>query len=60
MFSLEVPSHFEDVARVSIEIAATREGSLLTLTQTGVEPEKAEGGWRAILAQLARVLEGQF
>ena len=60
VFSLEVPWHFEGVTRVSIEIAATQEGSLLTLTQSGVEPEKAEGGWRMMLAQLARVLEGQF
>jgi uncharacterized protein YndB with AHSA1/START domain len=60
VFSLEVPSHFEGVARVSVEIEATQEGSLLTLTQSGAEPEKAEGGWRTMLAQLARVAEGQF
>ena len=33
---------------------------MLTLTQSGVEPEKTEGSWRMMLAQLARVLEGQF
>lgn len=60
VFSLEVPSLFEGATRVSIEIAATQEGSVLTLTQTGIEPEKAEPGWRTMLTQLARVLEGQF
>jgi uncharacterized protein YndB with AHSA1/START domain len=60
VFSLEVPSHFEGASRVSVEIAATPDGSMLTLTQSGVEPEKTEGSWRMMLAQLARVLEGQF
>ena len=36
------------------------DGSMLTLTQTGVEPEKTEASWRMMLARLARVLEGQF
>jgi len=60
VFSLEVPWHFEGVSRVSVEVEATPDGSTLTLTQTGVEPEKTEASWRIMLARLAQVLEGQF
>ena len=41
-FTLSVPWHFDGVTQVVIEIESEGEGSILTLTQTGVSPEKTE------------------
>jgi uncharacterized protein YndB with AHSA1/START domain len=61
VFSLEVPKYSDEVHRVTVEVAATDDGSELTLIQE-VKPEwveEAEEGWTMILDGLAEVLGGQ-
>jgi uncharacterized protein YndB with AHSA1/START domain len=55
-FSLEVPLRFTGITYVSVFIVQEQNGSLLTLTQTGVSPEKTESGWYRMLRQLQNVL----
>jgi two-component system, cell cycle response regulator DivK len=64
VFTLQVPNYSENLERVSLAIAPTDGGSLLTLTQT-LSPgapatrEQIERGWSALLDSLARKLEGE-
>lgn len=57
-FTLEVPKHFPGVTKVVIEVAKTKEGSTMTLLQTGVGPEVTEAPWREMLDRLGYVLSG--
>jgi uncharacterized protein YndB with AHSA1/START domain len=57
VFTLQVPTHFPGVSRVTVEIAPGRDGCLLTLTQTGVKREVTEGNWHDMLRTLAALLE---
>ena len=57
VFSLKVPKHFSGETRVVVQIKEETDGCLLTLTQTGVEPEKTEDHWRYILTQLKTILK---
>jgi uncharacterized protein YndB with AHSA1/START domain len=55
-FSLESPLYFSGVTYVSIFILPKRYGCELSLTQTGVSPDKMEANWYRILQQLENVL----
>jgi len=55
-FSLESPQHFTGVTYVSVFIRPKTYGSELSLTQTGVSPEKTEARWYRMLQQLENVL----
>ena len=55
-FSLESPRRFTGVTYVSVFIRAKTYGSELSLTQTGVSPEKTEASWYKMLQLLENVL----
>jgi uncharacterized protein YndB with AHSA1/START domain len=55
-FSLEAPLRFSGITYVSVFIVQEQNGSLLTLTQTGISPEKTEGNWYRMLQQLQNEL----
>ena len=55
-FSLESPRRFTGVTYVSVFIRPKSYGSELSLTQTGVSPEKTEASWYKMLQQLENVL----
>jgi uncharacterized protein YndB with AHSA1/START domain len=55
-FSLESPQHFTGVTYVSIFIRPKRHGCELSLTQTGVSPDKTEANWYRMLQRLETVL----
>lgn len=61
VFSFGVPAFSTEMTKVTIEIAAEGEGSLLTLTHEGVLPayaERTRDGWERILAGLLPAYEG--
>jgi uncharacterized protein YndB with AHSA1/START domain len=61
VFSFGVPAFSTEMTEVAIEIGTEAEGSLLTLTHTGVLAEYAErtrAGWERILAGLLPAREG--
>ena len=55
-FTLSVPEHFSGETVVVITIEPNYDGSLLSLRQTGVDPEVMEDLWRKMFAQLNKIL----
>ena len=55
-FTLSVPEHFPGETVVVITIEPNYDGSLLSLRQTGVDPEVMEDSWRKMFAQLNKIL----
>ena len=55
-FTLSVPEHFPGETVVVITIEPNYDGSLLSLRQTGVDPEVMEDLWRKMFAQLNKIL----
>src|SRR3982751_1106175 len=51
-FTLEVPSHFEGVSEVFIEVKETPGGTLLSFTQKNIDTSKTEAAWKGMLARL--------
>ena len=55
-FSLEAPYHFSGTTYVSLMIQPKNYGCELSLTQTGVAPDKMEANWIRMLHRLEQVL----
>jgi uncharacterized protein YndB with AHSA1/START domain len=59
LFSLEAPDHFPGVSLVTVDLQPTKTGCELNFTQTGVEPELVEDGWKRMLENLENVIAGK-
>lgn len=56
-FTLEVPAHFAEETRVDVSIEPTDDGCVVHFTQTGIDPDKTRPFWRAMLNDLATLVE---
>ncbi|MDP9046873.1 MAG: SRPBCC domain-containing protein [Bacteroidota bacterium] len=52
LFTLESPEYFPGVSLVTVDLQPTKTGCELNFTQTGVEPELVEDGWRQMFENL--------
>lgn len=55
-FTLEVPSHFKGVSRVTVDFKPGTAGCEMDFQQSGVEPAIVEASWRMMFSNLARVM----
>jgi uncharacterized protein YndB with AHSA1/START domain len=56
-FTLQVPKHFPGITHVSVELAPSASGCVMTFTQTGVDREVTEASWHTMFDTLARITE---
>jgi len=56
-FTLQVPKHFPGISRVSVELAPSAGGCVMTFTQTGVDRRVTEASWHTRFDTLARITE---
>lgn len=59
-FSLAVPSHFEGLSEVHVEIEEKPIGCLLKFTQENVDTSKNAEPWKSMLEQIQKILEAPY
>jgi uncharacterized protein YndB with AHSA1/START domain len=56
VFTLNVPEHFPGTSCVTVSIAPSTNGSVMSFIQTGVRKDSLEATWRKMFDSLATVL----